>query len=108
MPYRDPERQRAAKAESARRRRLASVEPSRGTIGPLLSIEVRVATARDVLHVIEGQVAAVLADEQLGTAERARVVSTLAAVALRAIEGGDLEKRLEALERHLQLRGRAA
>jgi hypothetical protein len=104
MPYRDPERQRAAKAESARRRRLARVEPNRGTLAPLLSAELRIATASDVLRVIESQVAAVLTDEALGTAERARVVSTLAGVALRAIEAGDLAARLEALERHLHLR----
>jgi hypothetical protein len=106
MPYRDPERQRAAKAEGARRRRLARVEPGRGTrtLAPLLSTELRIATARDVLRVIEGQVEAILADELLATAERARVISTLAGVALRAIEAGDLAGRLKALERHLQLR----
>jgi hypothetical protein len=106
VPYKDPDRQRAAKAEHARRRRAAGVEPSRRTHGPLLSGEARLATAHDVLAVIEGQVAAVLADEELGTAERARVVATLSGVALRAIESGDLAGRLEALERHLQ--GRAA
>jgi hypothetical protein len=99
MPYRDPERQRAAKAEHARRKRAGGVEPKRGT--PLVSGEVRLATARDVLSLVEGQVAAVLADEELGTAERARVCATLAGVALRAIEGGDLAARIEALEMHL-------
>jgi hypothetical protein len=106
MPYKDPERQRLAKAEHARRRRAAGVEPRRGTLDPLLSGDVRLATARDVLTVIEGQIAAVLGDEELGTAERARVIATLSGVALRAIEAGDLAGRLEALERHLQ--GRAA
>jgi hypothetical protein len=57
-----------------------------------------------VLVVIDGQVSAVLADVELGTAERARVIATLAGVALRAIEAGDLAGRLEALERHLELR----
>jgi hypothetical protein len=106
MPYKDPERQRAAKAESARRHRAAGVEPRRGTRPPLLSGEVRVETARDVLAVLEAQVAAVLGDEELGTAERARVIATLAGVALRAIEAGDLAARVEALER--VLRGREA
>jgi hypothetical protein len=106
MPYADPDRQRAAKAEHARRRRAVGVEPRRGTLGPLLSGDVRVATAGDVLTVIEAQIVAVLADEELGTAERARVVATLSGVALRAVEGADLAVRLEALERHL--RGRAA
>jgi hypothetical protein len=106
MPYANPDRQKAAKAEHARRRRAVAVEPSRGTLGPLLSGDVRVTTARDVLAVIEAQIVAVLADEELGTTERARVVATLSGVALRAIETGDLAGRLEALERHL--RGRAA
>jgi hypothetical protein len=63
---------------------------------------VRIATARDVLGVIEGQVAAVLDDGELGTAERARTISTLAGVALRAIEAAELAARVEALERALE------
>jgi hypothetical protein len=59
-----------------------------------------------VLALIAGQVLAVLADNELATAERARTISTLAGLALRAIESGDLAGRLEALERHLN--GRAA
>jgi hypothetical protein len=106
MPYKDPERQRAAKAEHARRRRAAGVEPGRGTLGPLLPGALRVKTARDVLAVLEQQTSAVLADEELRTAERARVIATLCGVSLRAIEAGDLAARLEALERHL--RGRTA
>ena len=102
MPYKNPDRQRAAKAEHARRKRAAGVEPKRGT--PLVSDEIRIATARDVLGVIEGQVAAVLGDGELGTAERARVGATLAGVALRAIEAADLAARVEALERALGAR----
>jgi hypothetical protein len=83
-------------------RAVSGVEPKRGT--PLVSGEVRVATARDVLGVIEGQVAAVLGDGELGTAERARVCATLAGVALRAIEQADLAARVEALERALGAR----
>jgi hypothetical protein len=106
MPYSNPDRQRAAKAESARRRRAAGVEPSRGTLGPLLDGETRLQTAQDVLAVIEGQVAAVLGDDELGTAERARLIATLSGVALRAIEAGELAARVEALES--VLRGREA
>jgi hypothetical protein len=73
MPYKNPDRQRAAKREHARRKRAGGVEPKRGT--PLLSGDVRIATARDMLGVIEGQVAAVLADGELGTAERARTIA---------------------------------
>jgi hypothetical protein len=101
MPYKNPERRRAAKAEHARRKRAGGVEPSRGTRAPLVSGEVRLATASDVLSLVESQVAAVLGDEELGTAERARVCATLAGLALRAIEGGDLAARIEALELHL-------
>jgi hypothetical protein len=103
MPYKNPDRQRAAKAESARRRRAVGVEPKRGTRTPLVSGEVRIETARDVLGVIEGQVAAVL-DEELGTTERARTIATLAGVALRAIEQADLAARVESLERALEER----
>jgi hypothetical protein len=108
MPYKNPDRQRAAKAEHARRKRAAGVEPNRGTRRPLLAGELRLATARDVLALIESQVNAVLADDELGTAERARLITTLAGVALRAIEAGDLAGRLEALERALGARARAA
>jgi hypothetical protein len=102
MPYKNPDRQRAAKAEHARRKRAAGLEPKRGT--PLVSGEIRIATARDVLGVIEGQVAAVLGDGELGTPERARTAATLCGVALRAIEAADLAARVESLERALEAR----
>jgi hypothetical protein len=102
VPYKDPDRQRAAKAEHARRSRRGT---PRGTSGPLVSGDERLETARDVLALIEGQVVAVLGDDELGTAERARTIATLAGLALRAIESGDLAGRLEGLERHLS--GRA-
>ena len=98
MPYKNPDRQRAAKREHARRKRAAGVEPKRGT--PLVSGEVRIATARDVLGVIEGQVAAVLGDGELGTAERARTIATLAgapfrqrAATLELLSGADAQAR---------------
>jgi hypothetical protein len=98
MPYSDPARQRAAKAEHARRKRAAHVEPKRGTLRPLLDEPTRLRSAEDVLAVIEGQVAAVVEDEVLGTAERARTVATLAGVALRAVEAANLAARIEAIE----------
>ena len=106
MPYRDPDRQRAAQREHARRRR--AVEPDRRTLGPLVDGDLRLLTASDVLAVIEGQVAVVLADDQLGTAERARVIATLAGVSLRAIEAADLAGRVEAIEAVLSERRKAA
>jgi hypothetical protein len=108
MPYANPDRQRAAKAESARRRRAQRVEPSRGTLGRLLDGATRLRTAQDVLAVLESQIEAVLADEELGTAERARTAATLCGIALRAIEAGELASRLEALERALASRPRGA
>jgi hypothetical protein len=108
MPYADKNRQRAAQRESARRRRLARAEPKgrtrTRTFGPLVSADVRLETARDVLATIEGQVAAVLGDEDMSTIERARVIATLARVVLRAIEAGDLAARIEALEGVLRSR----
>jgi hypothetical protein len=98
MPYADPDRQRAAKAEHARRKRATHVEPRHGTLRPLLDEPTRLRTAEEVLVVIEGQVAALVEDEELGTAERARTVATLAGVALRAVEAANLAARIEAIE----------
>jgi hypothetical protein len=94
----NPDRQWAAKREHARRARAAGVERKRGT--PLVSGEMRLATTGDVLGVIEGQVAAVLADTELGTTERARTIATLVGIALRAIEQAEsLRMRLETTNR---------
>jgi hypothetical protein len=80
----------------------------RGTGGPLLDGEIRVRRAADVLGLLDGQVAAVLADAQLATGERARLIVGLAGAALRAIEAADLAGRVAALERVLADRGRDA
>ena len=98
--------QRAANREHMRRRRASGT--GSGALGPLVDGEVRVRRAADVLAVLDAEIAAVLADENLGTAERALVVATLAGVALRAIEASDLAARVEAVERVLSARqGRA-
>jgi hypothetical protein len=103
MPYKNPERPAGCQGQHARRHCAPRVEPSRGTPRAAdLSSELRLATAHDVLGVIEAQIAAVPVDEEVGTAERARVIATLCGFGLRAIEAGDLAGRLEALERHLQ------
>jgi hypothetical protein len=57
-----------------------------------------------VLTVIEVEVAAVLPEEDLGTAERARTITSLAGMALRAIESANIVARVEALERALEAR----
>lgn len=58
----------------------------------------------DVLAVLAEQVAAVRADVGADPTERARTITGLAGVALRAMEDRDVEERLEAVERVLKLR----
>jgi hypothetical protein len=73
-------------------------------LGPLLTGELRLRKAADVLAILEGQVTVVLEDERLTTAERARLIASLSGVALRAIEASDLAARLEAVEQALARR----
>ncbi len=63
-----------------------------------------VQTATDVRRVIAEEIAHVTANADLDPVQRARVVAQLARVALRAIELGTLEARLEAVEATLKLR----
>ena len=100
MPYSDPDMQRAAKREHMRRRRPSGTE--RGTLGPLVPGELPLRRAADVLAVLDAPVSAVLGAAELGTAERARLIATLAGVSLRAIEASDLAARLEAVEQVLR------
>src|SRR5687768_2382900 len=102
MPYVDREKQRAANREHMRRRRASGTRS--GTRAPLIDGELRIRKAADVLAVLEDQIDAVLDDGDMATAERARVVATLAGVALRAIEASDLAARVEAVEQVLSLR----
>jgi hypothetical protein len=102
MPFRDPERRRAYQAEYRRQQRAGGGErPGR----PQLPAPFRLETARAVLALVEEQVNAVRADPALGTLERARCLGYLAGIALRAVESGELEARLEALESVLKRRG---
>ena len=94
--------QRVANREHMRRRRASGTE--RGARGPLVTGELRLRKAADVLAVLDDQVAAVLDDEALSTAERARLIATLAGVSLRAIEASDLAARLETVEHVLRTR----
>ena len=82
MPYADPERQRRAKRESARRRRSGakngstprkSVDPSPGLLDPA-----------DVLVRLVGELDRLDAAEGLDPAVRARTVARVCAVALAA------------------------
>src|SRR3954447_19073988 len=58
----------------------------------------------DVLAVLAEQVQLVRSDAYADPIERARTLVALAAIALRAIEARDVEARLEAVERVLNLR----
>jgi hypothetical protein len=64
----------------------------------------RLQSAQDVIDLLQEQVAAVRADRDAGTLEKARAIGFLASVALRAIEAGTLAARLEALEMALKTR----
>ena len=97
MPYRDRERQRAAERDCQRRRRAGLPRQTRRQTLPALE-ELRFGTARDVLRLLNGQAEAVLRARRLGVVERARAVGYLAALLLRAVEVGELERRLETLE----------
>lgn len=117
MPYSDPDTQRKAKAESARRRRaqrrLANVEPGDcGTVDVDESVEpmsARIASLRlrvpaDAIRLLERAVATIEADTTAREIEKGRALAYVASVALRAIESSDITKRLSALESGRALR----
>ena len=104
MPYSDAARARDYQREYRRTRRAGD-----GCTTPCttpLPAAFRLKTAADVLALLEGQVAAVLAApaQEAGTLEKARAVGYLAGLSLKAIEAGNLAARLEALEAALKLR----
>lgn len=100
MPYRDPERRRAAQREWARRKRAAAgegqtsrprlIDPEAGD-GHLLD------SAARVLAVLAEQVALVRSAD-VDVLARARVVGYIAGLGLRAVELVDHEARIAALE----------
>jgi hypothetical protein len=88
-------------------RRLTRLALDRRLFRPVAEVAaapVQLKSAADVLAVLAEQVAAVRADAEAGRLEKARVVGALAAVALRAVETGDLEVRIEMLEAVLKQR----
>ena len=73
--------------------------------GPrLLPLPFRLKTATDLLTLLEEQITAVRGDQEASALERARVVGFLTGIALKAIEGGNLQARLDMLEAVLKLR----
>lgn len=105
MPYADADKAREYQREYRRLQR-AGTTPS--TPLTTLPADFRLRKASDVLRLLEEQVEAVRADTSAGALEKARAVGYLASISLRAIEAGDLEARLEALEAVLKRRGEAA
>ena len=72
-----------------------------------MPVEFRWQTAADVLvrrGGLDEQFAAVRQDASLGSVERAKGVGSLAGIALRAIDAGDVAARVEALESILKSR----
>jgi hypothetical protein len=103
MSYKDPEKRRDYQREYKRLRRSGDCQTPSQT---LLPAPFRLKTAHDVLALLAEQVEAVRSDSDLTTVERARTITYIAGVALRAIDAGDLAARLEAVE--AVLKGRRA
>ncbi len=106
MPYRDSERQRAAKREWAREARAGERGTRGGTLAPVPA-PLRVKTAADVLALLAEQVQAVRVAPEVSTTERARTLGFLASISLRAVEAANLTARLEAVEAALKIRSSA-
>jgi hypothetical protein len=101
MPFADPER---AKHYQRQYRRVRRAGDHCTSLCTTLPAEFRLQTAQDVIDLLAEQVAAVRADKKAGTLEKARAIGYLAAIALRAIDAGNVAARLEALEAILKYR----
>lgn len=101
MPYKDPERRRAAQREYARGRRNSSPRRPRPELATL-----RLETAQDAVATLRAELERIM---QLCTGKdphevmaRARTVSGMLVVFLRAVEVAELLPRLEALEAQME------
>ena len=101
MPFADPEKIRSDQRDDKRLQRAGGCQTPGQT---RLPVEFRWQTAADVLALLDEQVAAVRQDASLGSVERAKGVGSLAGIALRAIDAGDVAARVEALESILKSR----
>ena len=101
MPFADPEKNRSDQRDDKRRQRAGGCQTPGQT---RLPVEFRWQTAADVLALLDEQVAAVRQAASLGSVERAKAVGSLAGIALRAIDAGDVAARVEALESILKSR----
>ena len=100
MPFADPEKNRSDQRDDKQQSRAAEPCPTR----PTLPVEFRAQTAADVLALLNEQLDTLRQDASLGSVERAKGVGSLAGIALRAIDAGDVAARLEALEAILKSR----
>jgi hypothetical protein len=98
----DPDRPNHHQHKHGRPGRAGLVGTARVASPPPTGLRLR--TAADVLALLEEQVGAVRADPDAGPLEKARAAGYLAGIALKAIEAGNLEARLEALEAVLRQR----
>src|SRR5919199_1232142 len=101
MPYKNPERRSQYQREYKRLKRAGECQTPSQTLIPA---PFRLKTAHDVLALLGEQVQAVRDEQEAGTLEKARTIGYLAAIALKAIETGDLAARLESLEAVLKAR----
>jgi hypothetical protein len=102
MPYADPGRARDYQRDYRRLRRSGDVCTTPCTTQVPRPFRLR--TARDVIDLLQEQVAAVRDAPEAGPLEKARCLAYLAGVALKAIEAGNLAARVEMLEAVLRQR----
>ena len=79
-----------------------SVEPN--NIPETVPARFRLRTPQDILSLLEAHIVAVDSDPELGTLDKAKAITSLSRVALKAKEGDDLSNRIEALEATLNRR----
>ena len=102
MPIKDPNHRRAYDRERKRAERSGGP-----TLSPTLldlPSEYRLTKAQDVLAILTEQLEAVRNDIEIKSTERARCVAYVCGVALKAIEAGEVAKRLQELERAVKSR----
>ena len=107
MPFKDPEKRRQYQRERRRRERAGIAEIAGSQKVPSIPKSkaiTRIATVQDVRECLSEQIVRVR-NSKADTIVKARVIGYLAGVILKAIEVGDLEKRLEAIEKELEDRG---
>lgn len=105
MPYSDPEKQRAAQREYARRRRTASQAGSdrtpTGNVEPLLPPTAQMDSADDVIDMLARHLRAIDASQAADVLMKGRVAAQVAGSLLRAIDARDaarirdVEQRIE-------------